>query len=157
MSSAGRRSLSCMRFHSTLELGGKTATGIPVPPEVVAALGSHKRPAVRVTLGSHSYRSTVAPMRGRFMLPVSAENRALAGVEAGDELDVEIELDTAPRELVVPADFATALDAAPEARERFDALSFSRRQWFVLGIEGAKQEATRKHRIEKAIVTLREG
>jgi hypothetical protein len=94
-----------VRFRSTVELGGKTATGIPVPAEVVAALGSHKRPAVRVTLGAHSYRSTVAPMGGRFMFPVSAENRAGAGVAAGDEVDVELELDTEPRELAVPPDY----------------------------------------------------
>ncbi len=98
-------------------------------------------------------------MRGRFMLPVSAENRVGAGVAAGDEVDVEIELDTEPRELAVPPDLAAALDADPDpdARRQFDSLSFSRRQWFVLGVEGAKQEETRRRRIDKAIVTLREG
>lgn len=146
-----------MTFRATLELGGKTATGIQVPPAVVAALGSHKRPAVRVTLGSHTYRSTVAPMRGRFMLPVSAENRALAEIQAGDEVEVGIELDTEPRELTEPPDFAAALDEVPAARRQYDSLSFSRRQWFVLGIEGAKQPETRRRRIEKAIGTLREG
>ena len=74
-----------MKFRATLELGGKTATGIEVPPEIVAALSSSKKPAVRITIGTRSYRSTVATMGGRFMVVVSAENRAAAGVAAGDE------------------------------------------------------------------------
>ena len=64
-----------MRFRATLELGGKTATGISVPAEVVAALGSSKKPAVRVTINGYTYRSTVASVGGVFMLPVSAEVR----------------------------------------------------------------------------------
>lgn len=55
-----------MRFRSTVELGGKTATGLPVPDEVVDALGSGKRPAVLITIGGHTYRTTVASMGGRF-------------------------------------------------------------------------------------------
>src|SRR4051812_27524153 len=97
-------------FRATLELGGKTATGIQVPDEIVAALGAGKRPAVRVTVNGHTYRSTVASMGGRNMVGVSAENRAGAGVAAGDVLDVAMELDTAPREVVEPADFTAALD-----------------------------------------------
>jgi hypothetical protein len=99
-----------MRFHATIELGGKTATGIEVPAEVVAALGSGKRPPVRVTINEYTYRSTVASMGGRFMLPVSAEVRGSAGISAGEEVDVDIELDTEPREVTVPPDFAGALD-----------------------------------------------
>jgi Domain of unknown function (DUF1905) len=77
-----------MRFQATLELGGRTATGIEVPSEVVTGLGSHKRPPVMVTINGFSYRSTIATMGGRFLIPVSAEVRKHAGVEAGDELDV---------------------------------------------------------------------
>lgn len=99
-----------MRFRATVLLGGKTATGIPVPDEVVAGLGSSKRPAVRITIAGHSYRSTVARMGQEFMLPLSAENRTSAGVAAGDEVDVDIELDTEPREVTVPPDFAAELD-----------------------------------------------
>ena len=66
-----------MRFRTVLELGGKTATGIRVPAEVVEALGKGKRPAVRVTINGHTYRNTVAVMGGTYMVGVSAENRAL--------------------------------------------------------------------------------
>jgi hypothetical protein len=142
-------------FRATILLGGKTATGIEVPAEVVAALGASKRPAVRATVAGHTYRSTIAPMRGRFMLPLSAQNRAAAGVAAGDEVEVTLELDAAPRAVAVPLDFATALSRDPHAQEAFDQLSYSRRQWFVVGIEGAKKQETRQRRIAKAVVTLR--
>jgi hypothetical protein len=146
-----------MRFRATIQLGGKTATGIQVPPEVVASLGSSKRPSVRVTINGYAYRSTVAPMGGAFMLPVSAEVRERAGVVAGDEVDVDVELDTAPREVTVPPDFAEALDRDADAKRVFDGLSYSNKQRFVLSVEGAKTAETRQRRIEKAISALHEG
>ena len=146
-----------MRFHTTLELGGKTATGIEVPAEVVDALGSGKRPSVTVTIGKHTYRSTVAVMGGRYMLPVSAENREAAGVKAGDELEVEVELDEAPREVETPADFAEALSAVPDANTFFNALSNSLKKYWVLNIEGAKTPETRQRRIDGAVAKLQEG
>jgi hypothetical protein len=146
-----------VKFRTTIELGGKTATGMQVPEEVVASLGSSKRPAVRVTIGRYTYRSTVAVMAGRFMLPVSADVRARAGVKAGDELDVDIELDTAPREIEVPSDFQAALDAVPEARRFFDSLSYSNRSRFVLAIQDARTPETRQRRIDGAVSKLREG
>ncbi|MCU1379602.1 MAG: hypothetical protein JWN29_2585 [Acidimicrobiales bacterium] len=146
-----------MRFRSTVELGGKTATGIPVPDEVVDALASGKKPAVRITVGAHTYRTTVASMGGRFMVPLSAENRTAAGVAAGDDVDADIELDTEPREVTVPADFASALDGDGEARRCFDGLSYSNRLRHVLAVEGAKTAETRQRRIDKAVGSLREG
>lgn len=145
-----------MRFRATIELAGKTATGIQVPSEVVDGLGAGGRPPVRVTIRGHTYRSTLASRGGRYLVGVSAENRAGAGVAAGDEVDVEIELDTEPREVTVPADFAEALDDA-DARRNFDGLSYTRRQEFVRGIEEAKRPETRQRRIAKAVGTLREG
>src|SRR3712207_863417 len=145
-----------MRFSTTVELGGKTATGMAVPAEVVQALGSGKKPAVRVTVGGHTYRSTIATMGGRFLLPLSAENRTAAGVAAGDDVEVDVELDNAPRVVEVPADLAAALDAEPAARRRFDALSYSHQLRHVLAIEGAKAEATRQRRVASAVATLAE-
>ena len=145
-----------MRFRTTLLQGGKTATGIEVPAEVVDALGAGRRPPVRVTINGYTYRSTVAVMGGAYMVGVSAENRAGAGVKGGDEIDVELELDTAPRELAVPADFAAALDAEPDARRFFDGLSYSNRQWHVLSVEGAKTDETRQRRIAKSVEMLKE-
>ena len=138
-------------------LGGKTATGIPVPAEVVAALGMRKQPPVRVTIGGHTYRSTVASRGGQFMLPISAENRASAGVAAGDEVDVEIDFDTEPREVTVPADLSEALDRDADAKRAFDGMSYSHQLRHVLAIEDAKTPETRQRRIAKAIEMLREG
>ena len=106
-----RRSDTPMKFLTVIELGGKTATGFRVPEEVVQALGSGKRPAVTVRIGPHTYRSTVAAYGDVYMLPLSAENREAAGVAAGDEVEVEVALDTAPRVIEVPDDLAAALDA----------------------------------------------
>lgn len=140
-----------------IEQSGRTATGIRVPDEVVEALGSGRRPAVRVTINGFTYRSTIAVVSGAFMVGVSAENRAGTGVVGGDEVDVDIELDTAPREVTVPADLAAALDAEPVARATFDALSYSNRSWHVQSVEGAKTDETRQRRIAKSVAILREG
>jgi bifunctional DNA-binding transcriptional regulator/antitoxin component of YhaV-PrlF toxin-antitoxin module len=140
-----------MRFTTTLLLHGKSATGIEVPADVMAALGPGSRHPVSVTINGHTYRSTTASMGGRILLPVSAEVRANAGVAAGDDLDVLIERDEAPREVVVPADLAQALAAVPEAREAFDALSFSKRKEAVRSVEAAKTDVTRQRRIAKVV------
>ena len=146
-----------MRFHASLELHGKTATGIEVPEEVVTALGAGKRPPVRVTIGKHTYRTTVAPMGGTFLIGVSAENRKAAGVAAGDEVDVDIELDTEPREVTVPADFAQALDQYADALRNFEKLSYTHKREHVTAIEGAKTAQTRQRRIAKAMEMLRDN
>jgi hypothetical protein len=146
-----------MKFRSTIEQNGKTATGFRVPAEVVEAMGSGKRPAVLVTINGQTYRNTVAVMGGDFMVGVSAENRALTGVSAGDEVEIDLAPDTAPREVVVPDDFAAALAAEPAAQRTFDALSYSNRSWHVLSIEGAKTDETRGRRIAKSVSVLREG
>jgi hypothetical protein len=146
-----------MKFHTTLLQSGKTATGIVVPDEVVEALGSGKRPPVRVTINGYTYRNTIAVMGDQYMVGVSAEHRAGAGVAGGDEVDVEIELDTAPRVVTVPDDFAAALDAKPAARATFDGLSYSNRSWHVLQVNGARTDETRQRRIAKSVEILKEG
>jgi hypothetical protein len=146
-----------MRFRTTIQQSGKTATGIQVPDEVVEALGSGRRPAVRVTINGYTYRNTVAVIGGVYMVGVSAEHRAGAGVAGGDEVDVDVELDTAPREVAVPADFAAALDAEPNARRTFDGLSYSNKSWHVLQVTGAKTDETRQRRIAKSVDLLKQG
>jgi hypothetical protein len=146
-----------MKFRTVVELHGKTATGIPVPEDVVAALGPGKRPAVVISIGGHSYRTTVAPMGGRFFVSLSAEHRKAAGVAAGDEVDVGIEPDTAPREVTVPDDLAEALAGDAGAREFFDRLSYTHRKEWVRWIEEAKRPQTRATRVAKTVDSLRTG
>jgi hypothetical protein len=145
-----------MKFHTTLLQSGKTAVGIQVPNEVVEALGAGKRPPVRVTINGYTYRNTIAVMGGVFMVGVSAENREKAQVAGGDEVDVDIELDTQPRQLTLPPDFTEALGRQPDARRVFDTLSYSRQQALVLPIDQAKSPETRQRRIEKALTTLQQ-
>ncbi len=123
-----------MRFHATIELNGKTATGIEVPAEVLAALGPGKRPSVRVTINGYGYPSTVGSMGGRSLIPVSAEVRAKAGVAAGDQVDVDVVPDAEPRTVAVPEDLTVALDREPAARRAFERLSYSGQRRHVLAV-----------------------
>jgi hypothetical protein len=140
-----------------VELHGRTATGMPVPAEVVEALGAGKKPPVRVTIDGHTYRSSVGSRGGVYLLPLSAENRAAAGVAAGDEVEVDVELDDAPREATVPDDLRAALSSDDAARSAFEALPYSHQQRHVLAIEDAKTPETRARRIDKALSMLRDG
>jgi hypothetical protein len=144
-----------VRFESTVELGGKTATGIPIPDEIIEALGSSKRPPVAITVNGHTYRTTAVRMGGRFLVPLSAENREAAGVAAGEDITVDLEADTAPREVTLPDDLAAAMD--DEARAAYDGLSYTHRKEWVRWVEEAKKPETRTTRIEKTVTGLREG
>jgi hypothetical protein len=131
--------------------------GLEVPPEVVEALGGGKRPKVTITINGHSWRSRVAIMRGRYLLGLSIANRQAAGVVTGDEVEVDVELDTEPRVVEEPADFASALDADPLARAAYDRLAYGRKVQLVRAIESSKKPETRVRRIEKAVASVREG
>ena|SRR3712207_3263334 len=144
-----------MEFRATVVLGGKTATGIQVPDEIVERLGSGKRPPVVVTVGGHTYRTTVAPMGGAFWIPLAAEHREAAGVAADQEVDVTIELDAAPREVALPDDLAAAMDEP--ARTTFAGLAPSHKKEWVRWVEEAKKPETRAARIAKTVESLREG
>ena len=142
-------------FDAIVQLDGRTATGIEVPAVAVAALGAGRQPLVRVRIADHEYRSRVAVRRGVFKLPVSAENRAAAGVAAGDTVRVSLALDTEPREIAIPDDLADALDADAAARRALTALSSSRQRALVDPIAQARTPETRQRRVEKALAALR--
>lgn len=141
-------------FTATLRLNGKTATGVEVPEHIIAELGSGKRPAVRMTVNGHTWPNTVGVMGGRSLLGVSAENRALAGIQAGDVIDVTVELDTSTREVEIPADVASALKKSKPAGAAFEKLSYSHKRQWIMPIEAAKAPETRARRIEKMIAQL---
>ena len=126
-----------------------------VPDDVVEKLGGGKRPPVAVTIGGYTYRTTVAPMGGAFWIPLAAEHREAAGVAAGQEVDVRIEVDSAPRDTPLPDDLDAALD--DEARTFFFGLAPSHRKEWVRWVEEAKKPETRAARIEKTAASLREG
>ena len=142
-----------MRFETTMFLSGNN-TGIEVPPELIDELGAGRKPPVIVTVNGDEYRSTVAVMGGRYLIPFSSDKRAATGIRGGDPIVVDLELDTAPRTVEVPEDLAAALDAAPGAREAWERLSPSHKKAHVTAIDSAKAMETRQRRIAKAIEML---
>jgi Bacteriocin-protection, YdeI or OmpD-Associated/Domain of unknown function (DUF1905) len=146
-----------LRFRTEVELHGKTATGLTVPDEIVEQLSGGKRVKVLVTIAKHSYRTTVAPMGGKFLIPLAAENREAAGVSAGDVVEVTIAPDEAPREVELPDDLAAAIGANGPAREFFNGLSFTYRKEWVRWVTEAKKPETRTTRIEKTVEALKAG
>jgi hypothetical protein len=146
-----------VKFKTTLLKGGKTATGIKIPPKIVEGLNSGKKPPIRVTINGYTYRNTVAVMGGDYMVGVSAEHRKGANVEGGDEIEVTIELDTEPREVEVPPEFQKILNKNSIARKNFDSLSYSKKKALIDPIKDAKSAETRERRIEKATSLLKDG
>lgn len=136
-----------------MQAEGMNATGIVIPDAVVEALGDGKKPKVAVTINGYTYRSTVAVMGGKYMVGVAKEHREKAGIKGGDRIEVTLELDTAPREVEVPKDFAAALKKAGLTKD-FAALAFTHRKEHVRAIEEAKAPETRLRRIEKAVAMV---
>lgn len=143
-----------MHLSSELVATGGTTTGIRIPDAAVAELGGGNRPKVVATVNGHMWRSSIARMGGEFWLGVSAENRTAAGIAAGDPVELDVELDTAPRTVEVPVDLAAALAQSPAAKAAFDALSYSHQRQHVLAVEDAKTPETRARRIAAAIAKL---
>ncbi|TMD13384.1 MAG: DUF1905 domain-containing protein [Chloroflexi bacterium] len=143
-----------MKFRAKVLLAGKTATGVEVPAKIVEDLGSTKRPLVRVTINGYTYRSAIAPMGGTFMLGISEEVRNNANVKAGDSIDVQVELDTQPRDVVVPPELAQALAKNAKAKKYFDSLSYSGKVRLVAPIANGKTAETRERNLAKAMKEL---
>src|SRR5436853_7356762 len=140
-----------MRFRTTLLESSKTATGFRVPDEVMAALAGGKAPKVAATINGHTWRTSVATVNGGPMVGVNTDVRAATGVRGGDDIEVDLTLDTAPRTIDVPDDLAAALDADPAARRTFDGLSYSNQRFWVEPIVAARADETRQRRIDKAV------
>ena len=146
-----------MRFRAELKTNGKTAAGFEVPDQIVDDLGGGGRPKVKVTIGGYEFRTSIARMGGRYLLGVSNERRAEAGIAAGETLDVEVELDTAERRVEIPVDLAEALAAEPEAKAFFESLSFSKQQWHTVQVTSAKKPETRAKRVATSVAMLAAG
>jgi hypothetical protein len=144
-----------MRLRLVLEGHGGNTAGFEIPDEVVEELGGGRRPKVVVTVGNHTWRSSIANMGGTFMLGVSMANREAAGVAAGQLLDVDIELDTAPRTVDVPADLAAELEKDGAARTAWEGWSFTRQKEAARSLTEAQKPETRARRLEKVLADLR--
>ncbi len=142
-----------MKFRSEVE-PPQPMRGLEVPAEVIEALGGGERPPVTIRINGHEWRSRIAKMRGRYLIGFSKANRAAAGVDTGDEVEIQVEVDTEPRVIAEPEDLTRALDADPAARAAWDALAPSHRRRHVHAIEGAKKPETRARRIAKTLEEL---
>jgi hypothetical protein len=146
-----------MKFEAELESAGKTAAGFQVPAEIVEGLGGGGHPKVVVTVDGYTFRTSIAKMGDRYMFGVSGERRQETGLEVGQVHRVQLQLDTAPREIEVPDDLATALSAEPAAQAFFEGLSYSKQSWHVFQVTGAKKAETRAARVEKSVAMLRDS
>lgn len=142
---------------TVVQAEGKNATGFRIPAEVIDTLGAGKRPPVKVSLNGYTYRNTIAAYGDVFMLSLSAEHREAAGVKAGDEVELTLELDTEPRTIEIPDDLAAALAEKPGATAAFEASSYSVRKEYVRQVESAKAQETRQRRIAGIVTKLTEA
>jgi len=141
-------------FSTTLLASGNNV-GIVVPEDVVLSFGRGRRVPVVVTVdGDYSYRNTVAPMGGRFMISFNSETRAATGRGGGDEVEVRLDVDDAPRTVDVPPALAQAFATDRAAAEAWAALSYSKQKAHALSIEGAKTDETRARRVAKVLDAL---
>jgi Bacteriocin-protection, YdeI or OmpD-Associated/Domain of unknown function (DUF1905) len=138
-----------------LQIGNNT--GIEVPPDAVEKLASGKRAPVKVTVNKFSYRSTLAVMGGKFLIPLSAERRTAAKIKGGEKHSITLEIDSEERVVEIPADFKKALTKDKKAASFFETLSFSSKSGYILPVTQAKTEETRQRRIDKAIENLKAG
>jgi hypothetical protein len=134
------------------------AAAVVLDDAQVAEIGEGaKRFPVVAMVNGHTWRTSVARMGGEFLVGLNREVRTAAGAEAGDEVDVTLELDTAPREVELPEDLAAALASDPAAKAAFEGMSFTHRKEYARWITEAKREETRSRRVEQALERLREG
>ena len=143
-----------MKFQTKLLQMGNNV-GIEVPQDVIDGLGAGKKPAVIVTINDdYTYRNTVGIMGGKSLLSLSAARRAESGYSGGDEVEITLELDTEPREVVIPAALQQAFDTNPEAAAAFTKLSNSRQRAEADLIAAAKTDETRDKRLAKLLGAL---
>ena len=143
-------------FRTTLEPTGGNNVGIVVPHEVVAGFGRGKRVPVSVTVdGGYTYASSIASLGGRFLVSFNAATRAATGRGAGDEIEVRLEVDDAPRVVEVPGALRAALGADAAAAAAWEALSPSKQKAYALSVSTGKSEQTQSRRIQQVLEALR--
>lgn len=147
--------MATARFRSVIEAATGGGAAAKIPPDITAALGGLKQMRITGTLNGTPFRSSTMPYRGAFYLGVHKATREAAGVEIGDEVELELTRDDSPRVLEIPPELEAAFAAEPALRERFEALSFSRRRDLAGPISEAKKPETRAARLEKALSALR--
>lgn len=126
---------------------------IPIPFDPVPVFGKVRAP-VSVTLGGHTYRSTIASMGDGPCLPLRKSNREAAGLVGGETVSVTLALDTEKRVVEPPKDLVKALKAAPPAWDRWRELSYSHQKEYAEAVADAKKPETRARRIATSVAAI---
>ena len=131
---------------------------IELPAEAVDQLGAGKRPAIKAVFnGSYEYRQRISVYGGRYYLGLRKDVREATGLQPGETVDLTLELDEEPREVALPPDLAAILDNDPEAKDRFDQLSFTNRKEYVVWVTSAKKAETHQRRLVQVASLLKSG
>jgi len=149
--------MGSIQFRAQLQPRGPAAAVVLDDTQVAAVGEGAKRFPVVATVNGYTWRASVARMRGEFLLGLSKEVRQGAGAEAGDEVEVTLELDAAPREVEVPGALAAALAADPQVSATFAGMAFTHRKEYARWVAEAKQEETRQRRAQQALEMIRAG
>jgi Bacteriocin-protection, YdeI or OmpD-Associated/Domain of unknown function (DUF1905) len=149
--------MGMIQFKAQLQPKGPAAAVVLDDDQVAAVGEGAKRFPVLATVNGYAWRTSVTRMKGEFLLGLSREVREGAGVQAGDEVDVTLELDAAPREVEVPAALAAALATDPQAGAAFEAMAFTHRKEYARWVQEAKREETRQRRVQQAVEMIKAG
>jgi hypothetical protein len=149
--------MGAIQFRARLQPRGPAAAVVLDDAQVAAVGEGAKRFPVVATINGYTWRTSVTRMGGEFLLGLNRQVRRGAGVEAGDEVEVSVELDTAPQEVEVPGALTAALAADPQAKASFEHLAFSHRKEYARWIAEARQEETRQRRVQQALEMIRAG
>jgi hypothetical protein len=149
--------MGVIRFTTQLQARGPAAAVVLDDGQVATVGEGAKRFPVVATVNGYTWRTSVARMGGEFLVGLNREVRTGAGAEAGQQVDVTIELDTAPREVDVPEDLAAALASDPQAEAAFEGMAFTHRKEYARWVAGAKREETRHRRLQQALEMIRAG
>jgi hypothetical protein len=146
-----------LRFKARLQLRGPAAAVVLDDAQVATVGEGAKRFPVVATVNGYTWRTSVTRMGGEFLLGLNREVREGAGVEAGDLVDVTVELDAAPRDVELPDTLAAALAMDSKAKAAFDGMAFTHRKEYARWIAEAKREETRQRRVQQALEMIRSG
>jgi bifunctional DNA-binding transcriptional regulator/antitoxin component of YhaV-PrlF toxin-antitoxin module len=142
------------RFTAPLVEAPRGGAFVAIPADVVDSLGGGGRIKVAASFDGIPYRGSIVRMGGDSVIGVLKDIRETLGKEPGDEIVVTVEPDREERIVEIPPELAVLLEASPEAKRAFDALSYTHRREHAMHVAEAKKAETRQRRAEKTIESL---
>ena len=130
---------------------------VSFPCDLHSTFGTKAQVKVHCEFDGVPYRGSIVNMGAGPCIGILKAIREQLGKQPGDTVHVKLWKDDEPRIVEIPEDLQVALDTAPQIREIFELLSYSRKREYVQWITSAKKEETRKARVEKTLIKLGEG